>query len=101
MIDSPFENIESAQQYVRLLLAEVEEASAGVQEDAAEARRDQARRRQDALHIVDYKLKQLKHHLVSSGRLLNDLKMLRRLLVRDQSGTAPSLEAHDTSAPAV
>jgi len=80
MADSPFDSLESAQEYVRLLAAEVEDVRAAIQGDISEADRDQAARRLDALQIVDYKLKQLGHHMSASSRILNDLKMLRRLL---------------------
>jgi hypothetical protein len=87
MADSPFDSLESAQEYVRLLASEVEDAQTSIQGDITEADRDRAVRRLDALQIVDYKLKQLAHHMSASGRILNDLKMLRRLLVSDEALT--------------
>jgi len=83
MADTPFDSIESAQEYVRMLALEVEEVRAGIQGDIAEADRDRAMRRLDALQIVDYKLKQLAQHMSASRRILNDLRMLRRLLVAE------------------
>jgi hypothetical protein len=88
MNGTPFESIESAQEFVRLLVSEVEEARSAVQIDTAEAARDRATRRVDALHIVDYKLKQLEQHLCASGRILNDLRLLRRLLVGERDPIA-------------
>lgn len=81
MAETPFDSVESAQEYVHLLAAEVSEARAEIQRDLADAARDRAARRLDALQIVDYKLKQLEQHLNASSRLLNDLRMLRRLLL--------------------
>lgn len=83
MANTPFDSLESAHEYVRLLACEVEDACADIQLDIVEAVRDGAGRRIDALHIVDYKLKQLAQHLSASRRLLTDLMRLRRLLVGD------------------
>jgi hypothetical protein len=83
MPESPFERIESAHEYVRLLVSQVEEVRSDIQTDIADAEREQAARRLDALQVVDYKLKQLQQYLESSSRLLNDLRMLRRLLLAD------------------
>jgi hypothetical protein len=38
-----------------------------------------------ALRLVDYKLHRLEHHLTVSGRMLNDLRRLRRLLLDEAS----------------
>jgi hypothetical protein len=80
MGENPFDSIESAKEYVRLLISEAADARNDIQVDIAEAVRDRATRRVDALHLVDYKLKQLDHHLCASARILNDLRLLRRLL---------------------
>ena len=53
----------------------------GIERDIAEAVSTEQPRRVDALRLVDYKLKPLKDHLSASRRLLNDLRMLRRLLI--------------------
>ena len=84
MADTPFDSIESAHEYIHLLACQVEDVQRGIEDDLAEAARLQATRRVDALRVVDYKLKQLEHHLGASRRVLNDLRMLRRLLVRDR-----------------
>lgn len=83
MPESPFERIESAHEYVRLLVSQVEEVRRDIQTDIADAEREQATRRIDALQVVDYKLKQLEQYLGASSRILNDLRMLRRLLLAD------------------
>src|SRR5687768_13005516 len=84
MADTPFDSIEGAQDYLRLLACELETVSTDVREDIEEAARDRAARRLDALQIVEYKLKQLAQHVDASRRILNDLRMLRRLLVADR-----------------
>ena len=85
MTEDPFHSIESAQEYLRLLAAEIETVRTEVSGYVRDAVREQAARRLDALHVVDYKLKQLSHHLHTSVRILNDLRMLRRLLITDTS----------------
>jgi hypothetical protein len=84
MADSPFDSIESAQEYVRLLESQVEYVRASIQADITEADREGAARRLDALYIVDYKLKQLAQYMSGSSRILNDLRLLRRLLIVDR-----------------
>ena len=88
MPESPFERIESAHEYVRLLVSQVEEVRSDIQTDIADAEREQATRRMDALQVVDYKLKQLEQYLGASRRILNDLRMLRRLLLADGETSA-------------
>lgn len=88
MPESPFERIESAHEYVRLLVSQVEEVRRDIQTDIADAEREQATRRIDALQVVDYKLKQLEQYLGASSRILNDLRMLRRLLLADGETSA-------------
>ena len=96
MDDNPFDNIESAQEYLRLLAAEVESVRAAIRGDVIDAEQERAARRLDALHVVEYKLKQLAQQLDGSLRLLNDLRMLRRLLVTD-AVIAASRETEETA----
>ncbi len=91
MPEPRFDNIESAHQYVRLLVEQIHDVEGEIEKDIAEAAGNGFRRRVDALRLVSHKLKQLKHHLTASSRVLNDLRALRRLLVgqvRD-SGESP------------
>ena len=83
MENNPFDSIESAHEFVRLLAAEVADVRKGIRDDITEASQGGAERQVDALQLVDFKLGQLAHHLAASSRVLNDLMMLRRLLVRD------------------
>jgi hypothetical protein len=83
MENNPFDNIESAHEYVRLLASEVADVRQGIRDDIAEASNGGAGRHLDALQLVDFKLGQLAHHLAASSRVLNDLTMLRRLLIPD------------------
>jgi len=83
MKNNPFDSIESAHGYVRLLASEVAAVRQGVRDDNIEAGGGRTERHLDALQLVDFKLGQLAHHLAASSRVLNDLTMLRRVLIRD------------------
>jgi hypothetical protein len=83
--DTPFEGIEGAHEYVRLLADAVAEAQLSIQEDLAEtAAQPGADRRVEALRLVEYKLGQLTVHITAASRLLNDLRTLRRLLFNER-----------------
>ncbi|MGA2003454.1 MAG: hypothetical protein ABSG70_08735 [Terriglobales bacterium] len=81
--ETPFDSVESAQEYVRLLLQAIDEAKNDLAADidAATAKPD---RRLEALRVIHYKLDKLDVHLRSSSRLLNDLRTLRRLLLEER-----------------
>jgi hypothetical protein len=80
--ETPFENIESAQQFVELLCDAIDEARREVE---AEVGRAQPERRLQALQLVSYNLAKLSLHMGTSRRILNDLRTLRRLLYRERS----------------
>jgi hypothetical protein len=81
---TPFESIESAHEYVTLLVSQVDGVKATVADDFGGATEETAGRRLDALRLVDYKLAQLKHHLAAACTILNDLRALRRLLLGER-----------------
>jgi len=82
-LDVPFESIESAQEFLRLLATAVYEARLDVEADVWDEEGPGARRQQ-ALRLVVYKLEQLEKHVQTSQRLLNDLRSLRRLLFQER-----------------
>ena len=84
-MQTPFDSVENAQQYVRLLLDAIVEAKREIQADLAPAATARSDRRVEALRLVSFKLDKLEHHLQSSGRLLNDLRSLRRLLLDERA----------------
>ncbi len=87
-----FDTIESAQEFLGLLREAVEEAKQTAETDTVEADSNDGRR-QDALRLVLYKLEKLEQHLKVSGRLLNDLRSLRRLLLEERSGAQVGTQA--------
>jgi hypothetical protein len=93
--ETPFDNIEGSHEYVALLAESLDEARRDVEAELAAAEHDGADRRKEALLLVSYNLAKLNLHITASRRILNDLRMLRRLLLAerglptgDQSGVA-------------
>jgi hypothetical protein len=84
-VQTPFDSVENAQAYIQLLIETLVEAKKEVAADAASAKSAHSERRLQALRLVEYKLHRLEHHLRVSGRMLNDLRRLRRLLLDDGS----------------
>lgn len=82
--ETPFDNIESSHEYVSMLAEAVEEARREVDEEVALSVSDGAERRREALQIVAYNLAKLSLHIKTSGRILNDLRTLRRLLLAER-----------------
>jgi ABC-type transporter Mla subunit MlaD len=79
--ETPFDNIESAQEYLALLSEALQDATQNVEADILGEANSQSSRRRDALRLVQYKLQKLEQHIKASRRLLNDLRTLRRLLL--------------------
>ena len=81
---TPFDSVESAQEYLRLLAEAVADAKRDVEADVSAAGDSEFPRRLEALRLVVYKLDKLDEHLRASRRMLNDLRTLRRLLLEAQ-----------------
>jgi hypothetical protein len=91
---SPFPSLESAQEYIALLAIAVVDAQSDIQQDIDAAGNENADRRLAALRLVDYKLNQLRNHMSTTGRLLNDLRSLRRLLLAERGLNTTSSLRH-------
>jgi hypothetical protein len=96
---TPFDSIESAHEYVTLLVSQVDGVKATVADDFGGAAEETAGRRLDALRLVDYKLAQLKHHLAAARTILNDLRALRRLLLGERDSAAAQTIGASTPVP--
>jgi Zn-dependent oligopeptidase len=83
-LQTPFDSIENAHDYVRLLGEAIAEAKSEIEAGLAEAAKTKSERRVQALQIVQFKLNKLEQHLKTSSRLLNDLRSLRRLLLEER-----------------
>ena len=86
--ETPFDSIENARDYIRLLLETVADARQEIASDLTAAQDAQSDRRLEALRLVHYKLEKLEQHLQSSSRSLNDLRSLRRLLFDERAEAA-------------
>ncbi len=88
--ETPFDNIESARDYVEQLLAAAREAEGEIEGEILRATDPGLARRQQALQLVKYKLKQLASHINTSRRILHDLTKLRRLLLEERKSSGKS-----------
>jgi hypothetical protein len=86
--ETPFDSVESAREYVRLLVEVIAEARQDIASDLAGAEQAGLKRRVEALRLVQFKLDKLEQNLRSSSRLLNDLRTLRRLLLEERAEAA-------------
>ena len=81
---TPFDTIESAQDFVRVLNETITEAKEEIQQDFQHELEAPPSRHRDALQIALYNLERLEKHMASSRRILNDLRSLRRLLFAER-----------------
>jgi len=81
--ETPFDNIESAQQFVELLIQAINESRRDVDADIALAQGNGSEQSKKALHLVSANLAKLSGHMTTSRRILNHLRTLRRLLLRE------------------
>jgi hypothetical protein len=83
ILETPFHDIESALEYIKLLLEAAQEAKGQVEGDLLRATEPEFERRRQGLQLVIHKLTQLTSHLSASRRILGDLRMLRRVLTSE------------------
>jgi hypothetical protein len=81
-IETPFDSIENAHQYIRLLAEAVAEEKRGIDDDIIQATDRMLYRRLQALRLAEYNLGRLQRYLSASSRTLNDLRSLRRLFLK-------------------
>jgi len=83
-IEQPFESIESAHEFMNLLADTALEAMNDLKRDRDSALRDGAERRARAIELAVFKLKMLGCYVHKSRRMLNDLRILRRLILNER-----------------
>jgi len=88
--ETPFDNIESALEYVNHLLEATREAQDQIETELLRAAIPQLARRKQALQLANYKLDKLSSHFSACRRILNDLRTLRRLLLEERKTPDPS-----------
>ena len=81
MKSSPFETIESAEEFLQLLHLEIGKTQSQIEALVKESENDSPRR-MEALRLVLHKLSQLESNTAGSQRLLHDLRTLRTLLLK-------------------
>lgn len=86
-IEIPFDSIENAQEYIRLLAETVSECRREIDNQVTLATDQMEYRRVQALRMVEYNLEKLQRQLSVTSRTLNDLRSLRRLLHRQKAST--------------
>lgn len=74
----PFESIASSLEFMVLLESVIKEASADLRERLPGA---EDKRYRDGITLALYKIQQLSDHVQKSRRILNDLSMIRALLM--------------------
>jgi hypothetical protein len=82
--ETPFDNIESAEQFVKLLIEAIKASRHDVDAEVALAEGNHSGRSKKALQLVSANLAKLSQHMITSRRILNHLKTLRRLLLQEQ-----------------
>ena len=82
--ETPFDNIESAEQFVGLLIEAIEESRHDVDADIARSEGNRSGRSKKALQLVSANLAKLNQYMTTSRRILNRLKTLHRLLLQER-----------------
>ena len=82
--ETPFDTIESAQQFVELLIEAINESRRDVDVDIARLERNGSKRSKQALQLVSANLAKLSQNMTTSRRILNHLRTLRRLLLEER-----------------
>jgi hypothetical protein len=83
-IEQPFDSIESAQDFMTVLAATILDEMKDLKRDYELAVRDGQVRRGQAIELAIFKLKTLCCYVHKSRRALNDLRMLRRLILNER-----------------
>jgi hypothetical protein len=91
-LDQPFSSIESAIEFMRVLAETILEAQTDLNHEHQLAVSEGQERRARGIALAQFKLKSLTANVHRSRRALNDLRMLRRLIL-DERATVENLIA--------
>lgn len=83
-IVGPFDSIESAHEYISILAVTALDVLNTLKRDRDQAICEDQRRRAQAIELAMFKLKMLGCYLHKSKRMLNDLLILRRLILNER-----------------
>jgi hypothetical protein len=84
-IDIPFDSIESAHAFMDVLAETILDAMKELNYEQKAALREGAARRAQAIELAQFKLKMLTCYVHKSRRTLNDLRMIRRLIMNERA----------------
>lgn len=87
-IDQPFDTIESAHEFMNVLAATTLDAMRDLKRDRDLAIREGETRRAQAIDLAIFKLKMLGCYVYKGRRMLNDLRILRRLILNERQTVA-------------
>jgi hypothetical protein len=87
VIESPFDNIEDAHDFMTQLGQTIFETKLEIEGDLLRDSNSNFPRRVEALKLALHTLIKLEFHMQRSGRVLNDLRTLRRLLFEERTVT--------------
>ena len=95
--EQPFDSIESAYDFFRLLADAVTDAKRDIegliQGQMQRETSPQSSRQLDALRIVYYSVEKLEFHTNCNRRILNDLRSLRRLLFEERTASTVAIRS--------
>jgi hypothetical protein len=92
-MDRPFDSIESAHEFMTVLAETVLDAMKELHLERQVAVREGEGRRGQAIELAQFKLKTLNCHLYKSRRILNDLRMIRRLILSERETVERAMAA--------
>ena len=91
--ERPFDSIESAQEFMDVLAETILDAMNELSQEQHSAEQNGLDRRTRAVELARFKLKTLMCHVHKSRRMLNDLRMIRRLILDERTGVERVLAA--------
>jgi len=94
-IELPFDSIESAQDFMHVLAETVLDAMKDLNREHQMAVRDGLERRAKAIELAQFKAKMLSCYVHKSRIALNDLRMLRRLILNERLTVEKAMAAGD------
>ena len=92
-IEQPFDSIESAQDFMHVLAETVLDATKELNHEHQQALREGQERRAQAIELAIFKLKMLNCYVHKSSRALNDLRMIRRLILNERQPAGSAMAA--------
>jgi hypothetical protein len=90
-IEQPFDTIESAHEFMNVLALTALDVIKDLSRDKERALQDGDQRRAQAIDLAVFKLKTLGCYVHKSRRTLNDLRIIRRLILNERLTAASAM----------